>query len=104
MWLAEAGQPVYVPGVSHQQPPSPNCNHSSQYCSHHTQDLAEARPAEDLREDTPEERHPGTERESIQRLLDTHRALTAAVFTMRSYRCNVEMCCSTQLFQQLQRL
>lgn len=63
MWLPEAGQPVCVPGVSCQQPQHPDCNHSSQSCTGHKQDLTEARPAEDMRDDTPEERHPGTETE-----------------------------------------
>lgn len=64
MWLAEAGQPVCVPGVSHQQPHCPTDNHSSQSSTDHKQHLAEARPAEDLREDTLEDRHAGAERES----------------------------------------
>lgn len=58
MWLAEAGQPVCEPGVSRQQLRRPHCDHSSQSCTDHNQDLTE-----DLREDTLEERHPGTERE-----------------------------------------
>lgn len=63
MWLAEAGQPVCVPGVSHQQLHRPSCDHSSESFTDHEQDLTEARPAEDLGEDTLEERHPGAERE-----------------------------------------
>lgn len=62
MRLAEARQPVCVPGVTHQQPHRPRCDHSSQPCADHAQDLTDAGPAEDPTEDTLEERHPGTER------------------------------------------
>lgn len=57
-WFSEAGQPVCVPGVSHQQPGCPSCNHNSESCADHKQDLTEAGPAEDPREDALEERHP----------------------------------------------
>lgn len=74
---------MYVPGVSHQQLGRPDCNQSTD----HKQHLTEARPAEDLREDTLEERHPESrqrERESNESLrFDTRPALTHSAFTVR---------------------
>lgn len=90
MRFAEAGQPVCVPGVSHQQLRRPDCDHSAESCSDHIQDLREAHPAEDKREGTLEERHPGGENQ-ISRLFDTRPALPVAVHTMR----NVETCRKT---------
>lgn len=57
---------MHEPGVSHQQPRGPGRDHSCQSCADHKQDLTEASPAEDLREDDLEERHPVAEREIIQ--------------------------------------
>ncbi|KAG7236545.1 hypothetical protein INR49_000808 [Caranx melampygus] len=57
-WLAKARQSVCVPGVTHQQPRYEKCNHRSQSCTEHVQDVPDAGPAED----TLEERHPVKEK------------------------------------------
>lgn len=80
MWPAETGQSVRVPGVTRQQPRHPNRHQGNQAYADHGHDLTEAGPAEDPGEDTLQERHPGTERRVSRGL-----ALTAAVFTMRSW-------------------
>lgn len=45
--FAEAGQPVHVPGVSHQEPRRPGSNHCTEPCSEQQEDLAEASRAEE---------------------------------------------------------
>lgn len=67
MRLAEAGQPVCVPGMSHQQLHRPNYNYSNQSSTYQMQDLTEASQAENLRENTFKERHAGAEKLDISR-------------------------------------
>lgn len=82
LWLAEAGQPVSVPGMARQQLHRPNNNDCNNSTTDHVQDVTEAQPAEDLGEDSLEDSHPGTQESKGPGCPCTCPLLTVAVLTV----------------------